>query len=58
MLSFSTVGFQPVHAGGLPTRGRNLPSIDMFGSDASLPPPSSCQCPEYLSRIADLEGRL
>jgi hypothetical protein len=58
MLYFSVVGFQPVHAGGLPTRGRDLPSADMFDSDAPSPPPSSCQCPKYLLRIVDLKGSL
>jgi hypothetical protein len=58
MLSFSFVGFQLVHAGGSPSRDRYLPPTDMFGSSAPSPPRSSCRCPEYLSRIADLEGRL
>jgi hypothetical protein len=55
---FLSVGFQPVHAGGLPSHGRDLPPDDMFDSGAPSPPRSSCQCLEYLSRIADLKGRL
>jgi hypothetical protein len=47
-----------VHAGGLPDHGRVLPPGDMFDSGAPSPPCSSCRCPKYLSRIADLEGRL
>jgi hypothetical protein len=42
MLSFSFVGFQPVHAGGSPNRGRDLPPADMFDSGAPSPPRSSC----------------
>jgi hypothetical protein len=53
-----SIGFQPVHAGGLPSHGRDLPPADMFDFGASLPPRSSCRCAEYLSRIANLEGRL
>jgi hypothetical protein len=55
---FLSVGFQPVHAGGLLSRGRELPPDDMFDSGAPSPPRSSCRCPEYFLRIADLEGRL
>jgi hypothetical protein len=58
MLSFSSVGFQPMHASGPPSRGCDLPPADMFDSGAPLPPRSSCRCPEYLSRTPDLEGRL
>jgi hypothetical protein len=58
MLSFSFVGFQPVHAGGSPSRGHDLSPDDIFDSDAPSPPRSSCRCPEYLSRIADLEGHI
>jgi hypothetical protein len=52
------VGFQPVHAGGLPSRGRDSPPANMFDSGAPSPPRSSCRCTEYSSRILDLEGRL
>jgi hypothetical protein len=55
---FLSVGFQPVHAGGLPSRGRKLPLGDMFNSGAPSPHRSSCRWPEYLSRIVDLEGCL
>jgi hypothetical protein len=55
---FLSVGFQPVHAGGSPSRGRDLPPADMFNSGAPSSPRSSCRCTEYLSRIAVLEGRL
>jgi hypothetical protein len=58
MLSFSFVGFQPMHAGGSPSRHCDLAPTDVFGSDAPSPPRSSCRCPEYLSRIADLKGHL
>jgi hypothetical protein len=58
MLSFSFVGFQPVHANGSPSHDRDLPPADMFGSGAPSPPRSSCRYPEYLSRITDLEGHL
>jgi hypothetical protein len=55
---FSFVGFQPVHAGGLPSHDRDLPLANMFDSGAPSPPRSSCQCTEYSSRILDFEGRL
>jgi hypothetical protein len=55
---FLSIVFQPVHAGGLPSHGRDLAPADMFDSGASPPPRSSCRCTEYLSRITDLEGRL
>jgi hypothetical protein len=55
---FPSIGFQPVHAGGSPNHGRELPPTKMFDFDAPSPPRSSCQCTEYLSRILDLEGRL
>jgi hypothetical protein len=42
MLSFSFVGFQPVHAGGSPSRDRDLPPADVFSSGAPLLPRSSC----------------
>jgi hypothetical protein len=58
MFSFFSVGFQPVHASGSPSHGCDLPPADMFDSGAPSPPCSSCRCTEYLSRIADLEGRL
>jgi hypothetical protein len=47
-----------VHAGGLPSHGRDLPPADMFDSRTPSPPRSSCQCTEYLLRIVDLEGHL
>jgi hypothetical protein len=47
-----------VRAGGSPDCGQESPPADMFDFGASLPPRSSCQCAEYLSRILDLEGRL
>jgi hypothetical protein len=56
MLSFFSVGFQPMHAGGPPSHGHDLLPADMFDSGAPSPPRSSCRCPEYLSRIADLGG--
>jgi hypothetical protein len=55
---FLSIGFQPVHVGGSPSRGRDLPATDMFDFGAPSPPCSSCRCTEYLSRIADLERRL
>jgi hypothetical protein len=55
---FLFIGFQPVHASGLPSHGRDLPPADMFDSGASWPPRCSCRYTEYLSRIVDLEGRL
>jgi hypothetical protein len=58
MLSFSFVGFQPVHTGGSPGRGRDSPLADMFDSSAPLPPRSSCRCNEYSSRMSNLEGHL
>jgi hypothetical protein len=54
---FLSIGFQPMHAGGSPSRGRDSPPADTFDFGAPSPPHSSCRCPEYLSRIADLEGR-
>jgi hypothetical protein len=55
---FSFVGFQPVHAGGLSSHGRDSPPANMFDFGAPSPPRSSCRCTEYSSRILDLEGRL
>jgi hypothetical protein len=55
---FPSVGFQPVHASGLPNHGRDSPPANMFDSGAPSPPRSSCRCTKYLSRISDLEGRL
>jgi hypothetical protein len=55
---FLSVGFQPVHAGGSPSCGRDSPPANMFDSGAPSPPRSSCRCTEYSSRISDLEGRL
>jgi hypothetical protein len=36
MLSFSFVGFQPVHAGGSPSHDHDLPPADMFGSGVPI----------------------
>jgi hypothetical protein len=58
MLSFSFVGFQPVHAGGSLSHDRDLPPADIFNSGAPSPPHSSCRCTKYLLRLSDLEGRL
>jgi hypothetical protein len=58
MLPFSFFGFQPMHTGGSPGRGRDSPPADMFDSGAPSPPRSSCRCTEYSSRISDLKGRL
>jgi hypothetical protein len=55
---FLSVGFQPVHAGGLPSHGRDSPPANMFDSLTPLPPLSSCRYTEYSSRISDLEGHL
>jgi hypothetical protein len=55
---FLSVGFQPMHAGGSPSRGRDSPPANMFDSGAPSPPRSSCRCTEYSSRISDLEGHL
>jgi hypothetical protein len=51
-------GFQPAHIGGSPSCDRGSLPANAFDSGAPLPPRSSCQCTEYLSRILDLEGRL
>jgi hypothetical protein len=55
---FYFVGFQPMHAGGLPSHDRDSPPTNMFNSGAPSPPRSSCRCTKYLSRILDLEGCL
>jgi hypothetical protein len=55
---FPSFGFQPARAGGSPNRDRGSSPANAFDSSAPLPPRSSCQCTEYMSRIADLEGRL
>jgi hypothetical protein len=39
-------------------RGRGSPPVDVLRTATPSAPRSSCQCTEYLSRIADLEGRL
>jgi hypothetical protein len=38
--------------------GRGLPLVDALRALTPSAPCSCCQCAEYLSRIADLEGRL
>jgi hypothetical protein len=55
---FFSVGFQPVHAGGSPSRGSDSPPADMFDSGTPSPPRSSCRCTEYSLRISDLKERL
>jgi hypothetical protein len=55
---FPSFGFQPARAGGSPNRDRGSSPANVFDSGAPSPPRSSCQCTEYMSRIADLEGRL
>jgi hypothetical protein len=57
-LFFLAFRFQPMCAGGSPGHDRASSPVDIFDSEASLPPRSSCRCKEYLLRIADLEGRL
>jgi hypothetical protein len=39
-------------------RGCGSPPADAFHTAIPSAPRSSCRCPEYLSRILDLEGRL
>jgi hypothetical protein len=58
MLFFLSFGFQPMHAGGLPGRGRASSPVNIFDSGASSPSHPSYRCNEYLLRILDLEGRL
>jgi hypothetical protein len=55
---FPSFGFQPARAGGSPNHDRGSPPANVFDSGAPSPPPSSCRCTEYMSRISDLEGRL
>jgi hypothetical protein len=50
--------FQRDCAGGSADLGCGSPPIDEPRDVTSPPPRSSCHCIEYLSRIADLEGRL
>jgi hypothetical protein len=38
--------------------GCESPSAGAFHTATPSAPGSSCRCPEYLSRILDLEGRL
>jgi hypothetical protein len=55
---FFMLGFQPMHVGGSSGRDRAPSPVNMFDSGTASPPRSSCQCKEYLLRIADLEDRL
>jgi hypothetical protein len=55
---FPSFGFQPARAGGSPNRDCSSSPANVFDSGAPSPPRSSCRCTEYMSRIADLEGRL
>jgi hypothetical protein len=55
---FHSFAFQPMYAGGSPTRDRDSPPADISNSGVLSPPRSPCRCGEYLSRISDLEGRL
>jgi hypothetical protein len=45
-------------AGGSPGRDWASSPVNIFDSEASSPPHSSCRCKEYSLRIADLEGHL
>jgi hypothetical protein len=45
-------------SGGSLDHGRRSPPVDVPHTMTSSVPLSCCQCVEYLSRIADLEGRL
>jgi hypothetical protein len=58
LVFFFLLGFQPMHASRSSGRDRAPSPVNMFDSGTALPPRSSCQCKEYLLRIADLEGRL
>jgi hypothetical protein len=44
--------------GGSTDHGRRSPPVDVSRTVAPSVPLSCCRCAEYLSRIADLEGRL
>jgi hypothetical protein len=56
LLSF--LSFQRECIGGSTDRGCGSPPVDVPCTATSSVPRSCCQCAEYLSRIADLEGRL
>jgi hypothetical protein len=56
LLSF--LSFQPECIGGSMDRGHELPLADALRTLTPFAPRSCCRCAEYLSRIADLEGRL
>jgi hypothetical protein len=52
------LSFQRESTGGSMDRGRGSPLVDALRTATPSATRSSCQCNEYLSRIADLEGRL
>jgi hypothetical protein len=56
LLSF--LSLQRECIGGLTDHGHRSPPVDVPHTAASSVPRSCCQCAEYLSRIADLEGHL
>jgi hypothetical protein len=52
------LSFQREITGGSMDRGRGSPLVDALCTATPSATRSSCQCSEYLPRIADLEGRL
>jgi hypothetical protein len=56
LLSF--LSLQRECIGGSTDHGRRSPPVDVPCTATFSVPRSCCRCAEYLSRIADLEGRL